>query len=784
MTPEEELENLRNEVGVLRRAVESKSAAVGILRAELQECQREREKFRTLAEQGTLHRSSSSTVLKPAYSDPCRSAMLSGSDGTLAQLLSQSKEENKMLRQDATELRCKLHDAQADIKVLREEVQRSRGDEGRRRSHVHTTMSKLAHQEREQFISQMEELSAKCQALEGDVRGLVEEREELVRELDASSHKLHRLNYILNTVLSNISAATTATPPKRIIDLDAIITENRYLQQRLKQSEEEKALAKSNASKYKAALEKCRSHGSLKLGTSENLIVTPQQVGELLHDYRGEVGGAAESDLKSLCVALVDALNQRSRALRTQRSANKVLVGRISELERRLSTIGSPEDAKMENHGASTGISIPELQLASLGLMDGYNPPAGPIVKYSEEEIIQDPRLAKIFCVISSGHEPVERRKCSDGFNKEIDNLKEKLTGNGENCSRNCESILEVSKNRVQLDSTNNCSNDNIKVMTNCSVAARVQCSSKGENPSFPVDETTFTKHDRKAVFVIESVCDTGEVTMPLHTAISNDLRRSSVTPNVVNRDKTRNNESLAINGVPSKEINVQNVDDKKLSAYVNSEDVIEEIIPIDKLDSYIREVQLKRKTVGNKHSKESKVSSDASDTSSNKYGNESKVSTDVSDTSNNKLHKESIENNVSDSSRASSKNEDSKVTSKRPRVGNEEAKEAEPINKLEVKNTSENEDDDDSFDLNISDYDSDNDNLDVALQEWQNDFGKGKIKVKGSPSKDSKVKRVSGKEGFNMWRKDAPSETQLPPALKELLDRATGTLDNELDCT
>lgn len=46
-------------------------------------------------------------------------------------------------------------------KVLREEIQRSRGGEGRRRSHVHTTMSQLAHQEREQFISQMEELSAK-----------------------------------------------------------------------------------------------------------------------------------------------------------------------------------------------------------------------------------------------------------------------------------------------------------------------------------------------------------------------------------------------------------------------------------------------------------------------------------------------------------------------------------------------------------------------------------------------------------------------------------------------
>lgn len=51
-------------------------------------------------------------------------------------------------------------------------------------------------------------------------------------------------------------------------------------------------------------------------------------VSELLLEYHGEVGEAEEGDLKSLCVALVDSLNQRSRALRTQRSANKwVLYG-------------------------------------------------------------------------------------------------------------------------------------------------------------------------------------------------------------------------------------------------------------------------------------------------------------------------------------------------------------------------------------------------------------------------------------------------------------------------
>lgn len=52
---------------MLRRAVESKSAAVGILRSELQECQKERDKFRTLAEQGsstTLHRPQALTPAK------------------------------------------------------------------------------------------------------------------------------------------------------------------------------------------------------------------------------------------------------------------------------------------------------------------------------------------------------------------------------------------------------------------------------------------------------------------------------------------------------------------------------------------------------------------------------------------------------------------------------------------------------------------------------------------------------------------------------------------------
>lgn len=52
---------------------------------------------------------------------PCpekmHSAILSGSENTLAQLLSQSKEENKQLRQELTDAKCRLHDACSDLKV-------------------------------------------------------------------------------------------------------------------------------------------------------------------------------------------------------------------------------------------------------------------------------------------------------------------------------------------------------------------------------------------------------------------------------------------------------------------------------------------------------------------------------------------------------------------------------------------------------------------------------------------------------------------------------------------
>ncbi|RXG53601.1 Coiled-coil domain-containing protein, partial [Armadillidium vulgare] len=381
----DELENLRNENIALKRAVESKSAAIGILRNELQECQKERDEFRNVAENHPVI-SQPLPNLKTIPTCPERtSAILGGSENTLAQLLSQSKEENKALRLEISDLKCRLYDAQSDLKILRGEKSR-KADSHQCRLSIAST-SQLAQQERESLIQQLEELSSKCQIQETDLRCLLEEREELVKERDEIRHKWHRLNHVLNKILVPSFSLTENSDKvklrknRRIVDLDAIIAENRYLQQRLKQVLEEKALVVSNASKYKTALERGRvrpnSNSNNKLGFTDTLIMSPKQVAEFLKEHNidsqmGEGGNPTSKDMKLLCVALLDSLNQKSRFIKTQKAANKMLIERVTNLERQV-LIQSDD----ENHKATpaTSTMMPtEINLLSASLMDGYNP--------------------------------------------------------------------------------------------------------------------------------------------------------------------------------------------------------------------------------------------------------------------------------------------------------------------------------------------------------------------------------------------------------------------------
>lgn len=72
----------------------------------------------------------------------------------------------------------------------------------------------------------------------------MDEKHELIMERDAFKCKAHRLNH-------ELSKALNAT---QHIDLDDLIKENRYLQERLQQSMEEKEFARQSLSKYKVLL--------------------------------------------------------------------------------------------------------------------------------------------------------------------------------------------------------------------------------------------------------------------------------------------------------------------------------------------------------------------------------------------------------------------------------------------------------------------------------------------------------------------------------------------------
>jgi hypothetical protein len=53
-----------------------------------------------------------------------------------------------------------------------------------------------------------------------DLQAVLDEKEELVTERDAYKCKVHRLNHELNILLKGDS--------KRLIDIDALVMENRY----------------------------------------------------------------------------------------------------------------------------------------------------------------------------------------------------------------------------------------------------------------------------------------------------------------------------------------------------------------------------------------------------------------------------------------------------------------------------------------------------------------------------------------------------------------------------
>jgi len=87
----------------------------------------------------------------------------------------------------------------------------------------------------------------KHNSLKHDLQRLLDEKEDIVREKEEMNLKIHRMSFQLKQLVAHDKLD--------LLDLDHIISENKYLTERLNRLQDEKDLANQMGRRYKEALE-------------------------------------------------------------------------------------------------------------------------------------------------------------------------------------------------------------------------------------------------------------------------------------------------------------------------------------------------------------------------------------------------------------------------------------------------------------------------------------------------------------------------------------------------
>ncbi|XP_014250960.1 coiled-coil domain-containing protein 149 isoform X2 [Cimex lectularius] len=313
-------ESLAAENAALKRKLQSKAEALLILSRELANCKRERDYFKEYIDKKQITKEPKEFI-----------------DFEVIDVLPHKNERRFVISPEVEELKKKLKAAHAELKELRKE----------RECH-----SGVAWHQREELIQELEESKLRTRELASDLQALIDEKEELVTERDAYRCKVHRLNHEISILLKS----------KIPMDIDALIVENKYLKERFDQSLAEKEMTQQMLSKYKAMLDKKKMKGTVKLGannTCGGLVVTHKQVQQLLEKdfsfWKTQNLELAMGDLRSLSLALLESLQDKTLALLHLRKTNKILADRVNALETELSKRSSvfPSQILLEGHSNS-----------------------------------------------------------------------------------------------------------------------------------------------------------------------------------------------------------------------------------------------------------------------------------------------------------------------------------------------------------------------------------------------------------------------------------------------
>ncbi|XP_043953306.1 coiled-coil domain-containing protein 149-A isoform X1 [Gambusia affinis] len=327
---ESDWQGLVSEFLVCKRKLESKKEALLILSKELDTCQQERDQYKLMANQlRERHQGLKKKYRELIDGDPSLPPE-KRNQVNLGQLLRDSRDRVRQLTEDVKDLTQRLAEAQGDNKLLRMTITRQRlGDEevGVRHFPAH---------EREDLVSQLERAGRQMEEMEHAIKALMDELQDVKAERVVFREKADRLNVELNHILGNHES--------RIIDVDALCMENRYLHDRLSQLQEEVNLLKSNIMKYKTALERRKNSSTYGRSNSVPLtgVLSAKQVQEMLLEEQGcslPATPQSISDLKSLATALLETIHEKNLVIQHQRHTNRILGNRVADLERKLKTL-------------------------------------------------------------------------------------------------------------------------------------------------------------------------------------------------------------------------------------------------------------------------------------------------------------------------------------------------------------------------------------------------------------------------------------------------------------
>ncbi|XP_017067798.1 coiled-coil domain-containing protein 149 [Drosophila eugracilis] len=353
------------ETSAVHRKLQSKVEALRILRQELEQFRVERDQYKLVAETLQLRYSALKSNSELLAVGGCGAL---SENSSLAALLHETREQNLKLSTEVEALRQRLNELQGDMELLRE-------TEASNKSRVQAMANENAarnkeelqwRRERANFICHLEGLKKRNAQLAFDLKAVIDEKEELITERDAYKCKAHRLNHELFVALR-----AKKTHP-RLLDIDGVLLENKYLHERVKIQDSELELTKQSINKYKTMLDAKRKKGIVKLGggsTNEDTILSPRQVKTILESGI-DLPQKTESlnDLKSLCLALLDNLNDKNLALTHQKKTNKILAGKMTELEQRWQQLLSGNDENTEGQEEEEEYGYAPSQL----LLNGY----------------------------------------------------------------------------------------------------------------------------------------------------------------------------------------------------------------------------------------------------------------------------------------------------------------------------------------------------------------------------------------------------------------------------